>query len=47
MGMVIVEGGEKGQFWGKFGHVVVTTGDFDAYLCKRDALFPNYFGEDL
>jgi len=22
-------------------------GDFVAYLCESDALFPNYFGDDL
>ena len=25
----------------------VTNGDFVAYLCKSDTLFPNDFGEDL
>ena len=29
------------------GRPIVTTGDFVAHLCESDALFPNYFGEDL
>ena len=29
------------------GRAVVTNGDFVAYLCESDALFPNYFGGRL
>jgi len=29
------------------GRPIVTSGDFVAQFCDSDALFPNYFGEDL
>jgi len=29
------------------GHPIVTNGDFVAYYSESDALFPNYFGQDL
>ena len=40
MRVVIVQG--KGQFWGEFGRPIVTNWGFVAWLCKSDALFPNY-----
>ena len=44
--MVIVEG--EGVVSGvNLGRPIVTNGDFVAYLCESDALFPNDFGEDL
>ena len=44
-GMDVLDGAgdrrmERGQFGDKFGRPIVTNGD-------GDALFPNYFGEDL
>ena len=33
-----------GCFGVNFGHPIVTNGDFVAYLCESDALFPNDFG---
>jgi len=45
MGVVIVKG--KAVLRVNTGRLIVTNGDFVAYLCKSDALFPNYFGEDL
>ena len=44
--MVIVEG-EGAVLAVNVGHPIVTNGDFVAYLCESDVLFPNYFGEDL
>ena len=45
-GMVIVEG--KGADLGvSLGRSIVTNGDFVAQFCEGDALFPNYFGENL
>jgi len=38
---------ERGSFGGEFGHPIVTNEDFVAYLCKSDALFSDYFSEDL
>jgi len=46
MRMVIVEG--EGAVLGvNLGRPIVTNRDFVAELCDSDALFPNYFGEDL
>jgi len=42
MAAVIVEGE-----WAVLGRPIVSNGDFVAWLCESDALFPNYFGEDL
>jgi len=45
-GVVIVEG--KGAVFGvNLGRPIVTNGHFVAYLCESDALFSNYFEEDL
>jgi len=37
-------GRERGSFGGESGRSIVTNGDFVAYFCESDALFPNYFG---
>jgi len=37
----------RSSFGVNVGRPIVTNGDFVAYLCKSDALFPNYFGENL
>jgi len=45
-GVVIVVG--EGAVLGvNVGRPNVTGGDFVAYLCESDALFPDYFGQDL
>jgi len=44
-GVVIIE--EEGAVLEvNVGRPIVTDGDFVAWLCESDALFPNYFGED-
>jgi len=43
---VIVEG-EWTVLLVNLGRPIVTDGDFVAQLCKNDALFPNYFVDDL
>jgi len=52
VGMVVLDRGsdhrgERGSFGGEFGASHVINGDFVAWLCESDALFPNYFGEDF
>ena len=37
----------RGSFGVNLGRPIVTSEDFVAYLCESDALFPNYFAEDL
>ena len=46
MEAVIVEG-EGAVLRVNLGRPVETKWDLVAQLCKRDAIFPNYFGEDL
>jgi len=46
MGVVVVE--REGAVLGlNFGRPIVSNGDFVAWLCESDMLFPNYFGKDL
>ena len=46
---VLVGGGyrRRGSLGVNLGRPIVTNGDILSSLCKSDALFPNYIGEDL
>jgi len=45
-GVVIIE--VEGAVLGvNLGHSTVTNGNYAEYFCKSDALFANYFEEDL
>ena len=44
---VVVGEGEGADLGVNVGRPIVTNGDFVAQLCESDALFLNYFGEDL
>jgi len=37
----------RGSFRVKLGRPIATNGDFVAWICESDALFPNDFGEDV
>jgi len=40
--MGVLDGKGKGQFWVNLGRPIVSSGDFVAYLCESDALFPRF-----
>jgi len=46
MQVVIIEE-ERAVLGVNLGHLIVSNGDFVAYLCESDAFFPNDFGEYL